>query len=153
MDSELVPTLESTGLNICIHEQDFIPGQWIVDNIISCVESSYKTIFILSKHFVQSEWCNYELFFAQHRAISLNDDSLVFILLEPIPSDSLPKKFLRLRTLLKQKTYLEWPKDETKKKIFWSSLRSILQTADKSMVLKEIAFDIAENALLLNAQT
>lgn len=152
VDSELVPALESAGLSICIHERDFVPGQWIVDNIISCVESSYKTIFILSKYFVQSEWCNYELFFAQHRAISVKDDSLVFILLEPIPSDSLPKKFLRLRTLLRQKTYLEWPKDETKKKVFWSSLRSILQTADKSMVLKDIAFDIAENALLLNAQ-
>lgn len=152
VDSELVPTLEGAGLSICIHERDFVPGQWILDNIISCVESSYKTIFILSKHFVQSEWCNYELFFAQHRAISVKDDSLVFILLEPIPSDSLPKKFLRLRTLLRQKTYLEWPKDETKKKVFWSSLRSILQTADKSMVMKEIAFDIAENALLLNAQ-
>lgn len=152
VDSELVPALESAGLSICIHERDFVPGQWIVDNIISCVESSYKTIFILSKHFVQSEWCNYELFFAQHRAISVRDDSLVFILLEPIPSDSLPKKFLRLSTMLRQKTYLEWPKDETKKKVFWSSLRSILQTADKRMVLKEIACDIAENTLLLNAQ-
>lgn len=152
VDSELVPTLESAGLSICIHERDFVPGQWIVDNIISCVENSYKTIFILSKHFVQSEWCNYELFFAQHRAISVRDDSLVFILLEPIPSDSLPKKFLRLRTLLRKRTYLEWPKDETKKNVFWSSLRSILQTADKSVVLKEIAFDIAENVLLLNAQ-
>lgn len=152
VDSELVSTLEGTGLFICIHEQDFAPGQWILDNIINCVESSYKTIFILSKHFVQSEWCNYELFFAQHRAISVNNDSLVFILLEPIPSDSLPKKFLRLRTLLREKTYLEWPKDETKKKVFWSSLRSILQTADKSIMMKEVAFDIAENALLLSAQ-
>lgn len=151
VDSELVPTLENAGFSICIHERDFVPGEWILDNIISCVESSYKTIFILSKHFVQSEWCNYELFFAQHRAISVRDDSLVFILLEPIPSDSLPKKFLRLRTLLRQKTYLEWPKDETKKKVFWSSLRSILQTGDKSVVLKEIASDIAENARLLNA--
>ncbi|KAF5908345.1 toll-like receptor 1 [Clarias magur] len=151
VSTELVPTMEGAGLSICIHERDFVPGQWIVDNIISSVESSYKTIFILSEHFVQSEWCNYELFFAQHRAISVNDDSLVFILLEPIPPDSLPKKFLRLRTLLRQKTYLEWPKDETKKKVFWSSLRSILQTADKSMVLKEVAFDIADNALLLNA--
>ncbi|XP_046729526.1 toll-like receptor 2 [Silurus meridionalis] len=152
VNSELVPTLESAGLSICIHERDFVPGQWIVDNIIRCVERSYKTIFILSEHFVQSEWCNYELFFAQHRAISVNDDSLVFILLEPIPSDSLPKKFMRLRTLLRQKTYLEWPTDETKRKVFWSSLRSILKTADKSMVLKDIAFDIAENALLLNEQ-
>ncbi|XP_017551330.1 toll-like receptor 2 [Pygocentrus nattereri] len=148
VDSQLVPALEGSGLSICIHERDFAPGQWIVDNIINCMESSYKTIFVLSNNFVQSEWCNYELFFAQHRAISVEDDLLVFILLEPIPVDSLPKRFLKLRTLLRKQTYLEWPKDDQKKKLFWSSLRSILQTADKSIILKQVALDVA----LLGAQ-
>ncbi|XP_076861180.1 toll-like receptor 1 [Brachyhypopomus gauderio] len=152
VDSQLVPSLEGSGLSICIHERDFVPGQWIMDNIISCVEGSYKTLFVLSNSFVQSEWCKYELFFAQHRAISVNEDSLVFILLEPIPTDSLPKKFMKLRTLLRKQTYLEWPKDEHKKKLFWSSLKSILQVADKSIILKEVALDMAESCPLLNTQ-
>ncbi|XP_072530061.1 toll-like receptor 1 [Salminus brasiliensis] len=152
VDSQLVPALEGSGMSICVHERDFVPGQWIVDNIISCVESSYKTIFVLSKNFVQSEWCNYELFFAQHRAISVKDDSLVFVLLEPIPADSLPKKYLKLRALLRRQTYLEWPKDEQKKKVFWSSLRSILRTADKSVILRDTALDVAETCALLGAQ-
>lgn len=142
--SQLVPELEGSGLSLCVHERDFEPGKWIVDNIISCVEGSYKTLFILSKNFVESDWCNYELFFAQHRAISVNDDSLVFILLEPIPADSLPKKFLKLRTLLRRKTYLEWPTDEHKKQIFWCNLKAILQTVDKSKILKDVAMDIAD---------
>lgn len=144
VESLLVPELEGSGLCLCVHERDFEPGKWIVDNIISCVEGSYKTLFILSKNFVESDWCNYELFFAQHRAISVNDDSLVFILLEPIPADCLPKKFLKLRTLLRQKTYLEWPSDEHKKLIFWCNLKAILQTVDKSKILKDVAMDIAD---------
>ncbi|XP_078138125.1 toll-like receptor 6 [Centroberyx gerrardi] len=152
VDSQLVPALEGAGLSLCIHERDFVPGDWIMDNIINCVEASYKTLFVLSNHFVQSEWCNYELFFAQHRAISIQQDSLVFILLEPIPTDSLPKKFLKLRSLLRQQTYLEWPKDERKQQVFWASLKSMLKTADKSMVLKDVALAISDTLPLVTNQ-
>ncbi|XP_042259707.1 toll-like receptor 1 [Thunnus maccoyii] len=152
VDSQLVPSLEGAGFSLCVHERDFVPGDWIIDNIINCVEASYKTLFVLSKHFVQSEWCNYELFFAQHRAISVQQDSLVFILLEPIPTDCLPKKFLRLRSLLRQQTYLEWPKDERKQQVFWASLKSMLHMADKSIVLKNVALAISDTAALITDQ-
>ncbi|XP_061570458.1 toll-like receptor 1 [Cololabis saira] len=151
VDDQLVPSLEGAGFSLCVHERDFVPGEWIIGNIINCVESSYKTLFVLSKHFVQSEWCNYELFFAQHRAVDVQRDSLVFILLEPIPLDSLPKRFLRLRSLLRQQTYLEWPKGEQKQRLFWASLRSVLHTADKS-VLKDVAEDISDLLPLVTDQ-
>ncbi|XP_036376261.1 toll-like receptor 6 [Megalops cyprinoides] len=149
VDAQLVPNLEGAGLSLCIHERDFVPGEWILDNIINCVEGSYKTLFVLSQNFVQSEWCNYELFFAQHRSISIRQDALVFVLLEPIPVDSLPRKFLKLRTLLRQQTYLQWPKEERKKQVFWASLKAMLRTADKSMILKEVATDIVDAFPLL----
>lgn len=152
VDSQLVPSLEGSGFSLCVHERDFVPGDWIIDNIINCVESSYKTLFVLSKHFVQSEWCKYELFFAQHRAISVQQDSLVFILLEHIPVDSLPKKFLRLRSLLRQQTYLEWPEDERKQRVFWASLKSMLHMADTSMVLKDVALAISDTLPLVTDQ-
>uniref|UniRef100_A0A1A8NZC0 Toll-like receptor n=1 Tax=Nothobranchius rachovii TaxID=451742 RepID=A0A1A8NZC0_9TELE len=149
VDNQLVPSLEGAGFSLCVHERDFVPGEWIIDNIINCVESSYKTLFVLSKHFVQSEWCNYELFFAQHRALSVQRDSLVFILLEPIPADSLPKRFLKLRSLLRQQTYLEWPKDERKQRVFWVNLKSMLHVADKSVVLKEVALSLSDTIPLI----
>ncbi|XP_030211318.1 toll-like receptor 2 [Gadus morhua] len=148
VESKLVPSLEGAGLSLCIHERDFVPGQWIVDNIINCVEASYKTLFVLSNHFVQSEWCNYELFFAQHRAIDSQQDSLVFILLEPIPTNSLPKKFLKLRRLLMQQTYLEWPMDERKQQVFWVNLRSMLQVADHR-ILKDMDLELTQSASLI----
>nr|XP_015208636.1 PREDICTED: toll-like receptor 1 [Lepisosteus oculatus] len=149
VDSQLVPNLENAGFRLCIHERDFVPGDWIIDNIINCVEGSYKTLFVLSQNFVQSEWCNYELFFAQHRALSIQQDSLVFILLEPIPADSLPRKFLKLRALLRKQTYLEWPKEVRKQTFFWASLKGMLQTADAQMVMKQVAREIAESFPLL----
>ncbi|XP_069572241.1 toll-like receptor 1 [Brachyistius frenatus] len=152
VDTQLVASLEGAGFSLCVHERDFVPGEWIIDNIINCVESSYKTLFVLSKHFVQSEWCNYELFFAQHRAISVQRDSLVFILLEPIPADSLPKKFLRLRRIMRRQTYLEWPNNERKQQVFWASLKSMLRMADKSIVLKDVALAISDTVPLLTDQ-
>uniref|UniRef100_W5NN05 TIR domain-containing protein n=1 Tax=Lepisosteus oculatus TaxID=7918 RepID=W5NN05_LEPOC len=147
--SQLVPNLENEGFCLCIHERDFVPGNWIIDNIINCVECSYKTLFVLSQNFIQSEWCNYELFFAQHRALTIHQDSLVFILLEPIPADSLPRRFLKLRTLLRQQTYLEWPKEEKKRQFFWTNLKAMLKTANKHMVMKDVAKDIVDSCPLL----
>ncbi|MBN3307963.1 TLR1 protein, partial [Amia calva] len=147
--SQLVTNLENEAFSLCIHERDFVPGDWIIDNIINSVECSYKTLFVLSQNFVRSEWCNYELFFAQHRAISVQQNSLVFILLEPIPTDSLPKKFLKLRTLLGKQTYLEWPKEERKQLLFWASLKSTLKTADKHIILKDVSKAIIDSCSLL----
>ncbi|XP_032802463.2 toll-like receptor 2 [Petromyzon marinus] len=135
LDSEwvqntLVPTLEHSNpdLRLCIHERDFTPGHWIVDNIIQCIEKSSKTLFVLSRNFVNSEWCHYELYFAQHRMVEENQDSLVLLLLEPLPKGSLPSKFCKLRRLLSNKTYLEWPTEERKRAVFWTSLNAVLQS-------------------------
>ncbi|EPY76555.1 hypothetical protein CB1_001413029 [Camelus ferus] len=37
--------------NIILHKRDFIPGKWIIDNIISYIKKSHKTIFMLSENF------------------------------------------------------------------------------------------------------
>ncbi|KAJ8245590.1 hypothetical protein GJAV_G00272380 [Gymnothorax javanicus] len=149
VETKLVPSLEGAGLTLCLHERDFVPGEWIVDNIINCVEQSYKTLFVLSNSFVQSNWCIYELFFAQHRALGVRQDSLVFVLLEPIPADSIPRKFLKLRSMLQQQTYLEWPQAERKQQVFWASLKALLRTADKNVVVNARAVDVSETIPLL----
>lgn len=111
---------------ICIHERDFKPGKPIITNIIDCISKSYKTIFILSKNFVKSEWCHYEFFFAHQQVFDDKKDSLILLLLEPIPKNSIPDRFCKLRKLMNKNTYLEWPQNEFQQGFFWKRLKAVL---------------------------
>uniref|UniRef100_A0A8C0HJB7 TIR domain-containing protein n=1 Tax=Chelonoidis abingdonii TaxID=106734 RepID=A0A8C0HJB7_CHEAB len=97
---------------MCLHERNFIPGKSIVENIINCIEKSYKSIFVLSPNFVQSEWCHYELYFAHHKLFSESSNSLILILLEPVPLYLIPARYHKLKALMAKRTYLEWPKEK-----------------------------------------
>ncbi|XP_040603038.1 toll-like receptor 6 isoform X2 [Mesocricetus auratus] len=122
--NELLPNLEKDGIRVCLHERNFIPGKSIVENIIHFIEKSYKSIFVLSPHFIQSEWCHYELYFAHHNLFHEGSDNLILILLEPIPQDNIPNRYHKLRALMTQRTYLEWPTEKSKHGLFWANLRA-----------------------------
>uniref|UniRef100_A0A672KU80 Toll-like receptor 2 n=1 Tax=Sinocyclocheilus grahami TaxID=75366 RepID=A0A672KU80_SINGR len=85
-----------------------------------------NVIFVLSRNFVNSEWCNYELYFAQQRAIGKTFSDVILIVKEPIDPTSLPSKFCKLKRMLNTKTYLEWPQQPTEQSFFWVQLRSVL---------------------------
>ncbi|NWY44043.1 TLR1 protein, partial [Sylvia atricapilla] len=126
--NELIPSLEKGEgcIQLCQHERNFIPGKSIVENIINCIEKSYKSIFVLSPNFVQSEWCHYELYFAHHKLFSENSNSLILILLEPIPPYLIPARYHKLKALMAKRTYLEWPKERSKRALFWANLRAAI---------------------------
>uniref|UniRef100_UPI00398F7707 toll-like receptor 2 n=1 Tax=Pristiophorus japonicus TaxID=55135 RepID=UPI00398F7707 len=139
MDSEWVETflireLESVHppLTLCLHKRDFIPGKWIIDNIIESIEKSRKTLFVLSQHFVQSEWCKYELDYTHFRLFDENNDTAILVLLEAIPKETIPQRFCKLRKLMNTKTYLEWPQDEIEQQIFWFNLKIALKGDDNA---------------------
>uniref|UniRef100_A0A8B9Z770 Toll-like receptor 2 n=1 Tax=Buteo japonicus TaxID=224669 RepID=A0A8B9Z770_9AVES len=113
---------------LCLHKRDFVPGKWIVDNIIDSIEKSHKTLFVLSEHFVQSEWCKYELDFSHFRLFDENNDAAILILLEPIQSKAIPKRFCKLRKIMNTKTYLEWPLEEEQQEMFWFNLKIALKS-------------------------
>ncbi|NXF94388.1 TLR22 protein, partial [Eubucco bourcierii] len=113
---------------LCLHKRDFVPGKWIVDNIIDSIEKSHKTLFVLSEHFVQSEWCKYELDFSHFRLFDENNDAAILVLLEPIQSKAIPKRFCKLRKIMNTKTYLEWPLEEEKQEMFWFNLKVALKS-------------------------
>ncbi|NXO05561.1 TLR6 protein, partial [Rhinopomastus cyanomelas] len=126
--NELIPNLEKgeACVRLCQHERDFIPGKTIVENIISCIEKSYKSIFVLSPNFVRSEWCHYELYFAHHKLFSENSDSLILVVLEPIAPYVIPARYHKLKALMAKRTYLEWPKERGKQALFWANLRAAI---------------------------
>ncbi|XP_074722731.1 toll-like receptor 2 type-1 [Strix uralensis] len=113
---------------LCLHKRDFVPGKWIVDNIIDSIEKSHKTLFVLSEHFVQSEWCKYELDFSHFRLFDENNDAAILVLLEPIQSKAIPKRFCKLRRIMNTKTYLEWPLEEEQQEMFWENLKGALKS-------------------------
>ncbi|XP_068616515.1 toll-like receptor 18 isoform X2 [Brachionichthys hirsutus] len=124
----LLPCLEN-GKNpyrLCIHERDFMPGRWIIDNIIDNIENSRKVIFVLSRHFVNSEWCNYELYFAQQSAMGKTFSDVILVVKEPIDPGSLPSKYCKLKKMLSTKTYLEWPQQVNQQAFFWAQLKGVL---------------------------
>ncbi|CAI5784213.1 toll-like receptor 2 isoform X1 [Podarcis lilfordi] len=130
VENVMVQELEQANppFKLCLHKRDFTPGKWIVDNIIDSIEKSSKTLFVLSEHFVQSEWCRYELDFSHFRLFDENNDAAILILLEPIPEKTIPKRFCKLRKLMNTKTYLEWPRDEVQQQIFWFNLKTAIKS-------------------------
>uniref|UniRef100_A0A8C2YFN5 Toll like receptor 6 n=1 Tax=Coturnix japonica TaxID=93934 RepID=A0A8C2YFN5_COTJA len=120
--NELIPNLEKGegSIRLCQHERNFIPGKSI-------------SIFVLSPNFVQSEWCHYELYFAHHKLFSENFNSLILIpsflfMLEkpPFPSYVIPARYHKLKVLMAKRTYLEWPKERSKRALFWANLRAAI---------------------------
>lgn len=85
-----------------------------------------QVIFVLSRHFVNSEWCNYELYFAQQRAMGKTFSDVILVVKEPIDPSSLPSKYCKLKKMLSTKTYLEWPQQVNQQAFFWSQLKSVL---------------------------
>ncbi|KAM7366627.1 hypothetical protein PAMP_016048 [Pampus punctatissimus] len=147
VENFLVPELEETrdnnedGMNprtprplsLCLHKRDFLPGHWIVDNIMSAMERSRRTVFILSENFVRSDWCCYELDFSHFRLFDGNarGDVAILILLEPLAKDDIPRRFYKLRKLMSSTTYLEWPQEEERRPEFWRSLRDALREEEE----------------------
>nr|DBA29021.1 TPA: hypothetical protein GDO54_009291 [Pyxicephalus adspersus] len=129
VENMMLPLLENgdPSFKICFHKRDFVPGKTIIDNIIDAMETSYKTLFILSEHFVQSEWCKYELEFSHFRLFDENNDTAILVILEPIEKSTVPRRFAKLRKLMNTKTYLKWPTEEEEQEVFWSNLRVALQ--------------------------
>ncbi|XP_014817881.1 PREDICTED: toll-like receptor 2 [Calidris pugnax] len=142
----LLEKLEADGFKICYHERDFKPGHPVLGNIFYCIENSHKVLFVLSPNFVNSCWCQYELYFAEHRVLNENQDSLIMIVLEDLPPNSVPQKFSKLRKLLKRKTYLKWSPEERKQKMFWHQLAAALKTTNEPLVRaqKGSAQDVCE---------
>ncbi|NXH30977.1 TLR22 protein, partial [Myiagra hebetior] len=130
VENTMVRELEQAcpPFRLCLHKRDFVPGKWIVDNIIDSIEKSCKTLFVLSEHFVQSEWCKYELDFSHFRLFDENNDAAILVLLEPIQSKAIPKRFCKLRKIMNTKTYLEWPLEEEQQEMFWFNLKIALRS-------------------------
>ena len=107
------------GFRACIHERDFKPGEAIAFNISRGIRSSRRTVLFISKSYLASEWCMYELNIARMEALHTGRKVILVILLENVPSGSMPVDIL---DIIDAYTYLEYPVNGTEADldVFWS---------------------------------
>nr|AOZ21302.1 toll-like receptor 21 [Larimichthys crocea] len=134
---ELLPNLEGNGssFKLCLHHRDFELGRDIVDNIVSAVYGSRKTICVVSRNFLKSEWCSLEIQLASYRLFDEHRDVLLLVFLEPIAERHL-SSYHRMRKIMLKKTYLQWPgldcTDPTQAQdLFWNQLRRVIRTGSR----------------------
>ncbi len=117
---ELAPILENGDppYKLCLHYREFPIGGYLSDTILQAVESSRRTIMVLSENFLKSEWSRYEFKSAHHQVLRDRRKRLIVILLGDVPPRDLDPD---LKLYLKNNTYLQWGE-----KLFWERLRFAL---------------------------
>ncbi|XP_055707210.1 toll-like receptor Tollo [Phlebotomus papatasi] len=117
---DLAPVLENGDpqYKLCLHYRDFPVGPYSPDTIVQAVESSRRTIMVLSENFIKSEWCRFEFKSAHHQVLRDRRRRLIVILLGEVPQKDLDPD---IRLYLKTNTYLQWGD-----KLFWEKLRFAL---------------------------
>ncbi|KAJ8337263.1 hypothetical protein SKAU_G00384830 [Synaphobranchus kaupii] len=126
---ELVPRMEGPrgkGFRLCLHHRDFRLGAAILENIEAAIYSSRRTLCVVSRDFLRSEWCALEFQLASLRLLCDRSDVLLLVFLEEIPNHCL-SSYTRLRKMVRKNTYLQWPEAATEQEAFWIRLEDALR--------------------------
>ena len=125
---ELVPHFEDCtdyqSLRLCVHERDFLPGEYIIGNIWSRMEDSRKVILVISKNFARSNYCNYEIELARMMSVEKARNLLVPVMLENVRMEDMSDS---LRWIVRKLTYIEWPQCQPDREEFWQKLRETVR--------------------------
>ncbi|XP_048125123.1 toll-like receptor 4 [Alosa alosa] len=125
---ELVENLEKghPPIQLCLHERDFQAGKSITSNIVDeGIMGSRKVIVVVSQHFLNSSWCQFEFELAQSWLVLRRNASIIIIILEDV-EDKKIKRLFRLHKYLKKNTYLKWKGNALSNIRFWARLRKAI---------------------------
>lgn len=120
VNEELAPMLEmgEQRYKLCLHQRDFPVGGYLPETIVQAIDSSRRTIMVVSENFIKSEWCRFEFKSAHQSVLRDRRRRLIVIVLGEVPQKELDPD---LRLYLKTNTYLQWGD-----KLFWQKLRFAL---------------------------
>ena len=110
---------------LCVHYRNFLAGQFISDNIVAAVKLSRKTILVVTKNFIRSRWCDFELRAAQDHHLNRKSRGIIAIVL-PGMDRKLKHGDSVLTAMLDSITYIKWPLEEAGKGLFLLQLRRAL---------------------------
>lgn len=106
-DNCLRKILEVQGYLLCIHERDFPPGDCIFGNIMGAMEQSKAVLFLVSREFVQREWCMYEFKYGlNHKRVNPDFKVIVALLqddnnFQDLPAENILMQYMNTHTYLK----------------------------------------------------
>ncbi|XP_025419810.1 toll-like receptor 6 isoform X1 [Sipha flava] len=113
----LAPGLEQGDprYRVGLHYRDFNVSSFVADTIVEAIESSKRTILVVSKNFVESEWCRFEFKSALHEGLKDKHGRLIVVTLGEIqPKDVDPE----LRSYMKNAVHVNWGD-----RMFWEKLK------------------------------
>ena len=113
--------------NLCLHERDFLVGVPICDNITTAIEGSKCTVCVVSRNWLESDWCQFEFRVAHCLATVEKKTRLLVILKEEIPNDKIKGD---LKFYMKTFTYLD-----AASPLFWSKLLNDLPRPDGEEIM------------------
>ncbi|XP_054718797.1 toll-like receptor Tollo [Uloborus diversus] len=113
----LAPELECgvPAYRLCLHYRDLPGGGYMSDVIVEAMESSRRTVLILSENFLKSEWCRFEFRSAHREVLSACQHRLLVIELGKVDPQELDPD---IRIWMKQSPVLRWGE-----KLFWDRLK------------------------------
>lgn len=109
---QVLPALDD--YRICVYHRDAD----CPDSIVHAIDTSRRTVLVLSQNFIKTEWCRFEFKSAHHQVLRDRRKRLIIILLGEISFKNLDPE---LQLYLKTNTCLEWGQ-----KFFWEHLRFAL---------------------------
>ncbi|XP_048250658.1 toll-like receptor 4 [Haliotis rufescens] len=112
------------GLRLCIHHRDFMVGEAITANIINAIQSSRKTIAVLSPDFAKSAWCDYEVHMAKLESIHTGRDVLCVLWYTDIPDTRILSR--DILDQINYDTYIKYPTVENDKREFWEKIKAAI---------------------------
>ncbi|KAL4235914.1 Toll-like receptor [Mactra antiquata] len=105
-----------SGKRLNIRDRDFELGEAIAINISRAIRTSKRTFLMVSRYFLKSKWCNFEMNMAMMEEIHQNRKVIVIVFLESIPMEDMP---IELLNILKDCPNTDFPKDPHLMDAFW----------------------------------
>uniref|UniRef100_T1GWN3 TIR domain-containing protein n=1 Tax=Megaselia scalaris TaxID=36166 RepID=T1GWN3_MEGSC len=118
---EIVKHLESgpNSYKLCLHFRDWIVGDFITNQIVNSVKNSKRSIFILTKNFMESVWSKLEFRTAHIASMKEKRPRVIMILCENL--EDIGELTEEIDSYITTNTYLKW-----NDYMFWDRLKYAL---------------------------
>ncbi|CAH1774672.1 unnamed protein product [Owenia fusiformis] len=130
---------------VAFADKDFVHGLQITQNIANCISDSRVTLLVLSKNFLQSNWCKYEFRTAHNNALSRKGVKVIIIKCEdlkgvPIDTD--------LAMHLKSHTFLDIHEPD-----FYRKLKRVLPVPLYTRLQEDVEDIIISETMVIEAES